>query len=400
MRLCLEELYENTADFRIQEYRNSFIEIGKFFQSVGQNNTEMTASVTSLIYSANAYLKEGYDMTALLEKLEASPFKEMNAEDSDLLQKTWRNNNSTFKPSIFYKYSKMSDERLQKRLDKHAYQLAKLHHGVSQQAEISPQGLKKIRAWKKRIKTYYNFSWLTRLHKRGKGLYDNKADLIQDFVQIEAEVKRLEDVFFARKNELGLVQLERIAAAAEGLDVAEQSRAATMYANRELAVKRGASLPVVSLGWCNLDKVPPKKRMLLMARRRVVEGVLFAPLAVLNVGTALANEIDGAVKEARFNNIHKRTVELTVNAEEKNNTAVFVVFKNQKTVIRANANNLGAYAAGRQFKEDQVKIIGFRIQGKDAELFIEEGPVSKLNGMTATFQKKSMDEIEAVLAEM
>ena len=136
--------------------------------------------------------------------------------------------------------------------------------------------------------------------------------------------------------------------------------------------------------------------MLAMVGRRVVEGVLLAPLAIAQG----VKEIDSAVKAASFKSIQKRTIELTIDAEEKNNTAIFIVFKNQKTVIRANANASGQYDAGRQFKNDQVKIIGLRIQGKDSELFIEEGPVAKLNGIKPTFQKKSMDEIEAVLASM
>jgi hypothetical protein len=377
MRLCLEELYQNTVDFDIKEYEKSFIAIRKFFHSVEQNNTQMAATVNSLIYSTDAYLKEEYDMTALLDQLEASSFEEMNVEDRKLLKKTWKTNYSTFKTKVFYKYSKQSEERLQKRLDKHAYHLAKLYHGTSNDLEICQQDLRKIRIWNKRIKKHYNFRWLTRIDKTGKNLYNSKTDLIQEFVRKEKEVKRLQDVFFERKNELGLVQLERIAATTNEMEQGA-SRADKVYMNRALALQRGTSLPIPSLGWCNLDKFPPPVRLLAQIGR----------------------EISNQIKNAKITNANKRTVEMTINAEDKNNTAVFIVFKNQKTVVRANANSYGGYDAGRQFKNDLIKIIGLRIQGKDSELFIEEGPVAKLNGIQPTFKKASMDEIEAILAKM
>jgi hypothetical protein len=415
MRLCLGELYENTVDFKIKEYETSYRTIHAFFNNVNRNNIKMTAAVSSLVYSTESYLKEGYEMADLLDKLTSSAFQGMNEKDCNLLGKTLGNNPPKFKTKVFYKYSKLNDERLQKRLDKHSYQLAKLYHRTSNDAEISQQDLKKIRTWNKRIKKYYNFRWLTRIDEKGKRLYGNKTDLIQEFVRTEKEVKRLQGLFLERKNELGLIQLERIAEVSNQIegratsraDVAYSNRSNAFYANKELATLRGMSLPIVSLGWSNLDKVPPAPRMLAQVGRRIIDGVVLAPLVIVkgavelvNAGVRLVENIDSAVKEARFNNIQKRTVELTVDTEEKNNTAIFIVFKNQKTVIRAYANTSGGYDAGRQFKNDQVKIIGLRIQGKDSELFIEEGPVAKLNGIKPTFQKKSMDEIEAVLASM
>lgn len=394
MRLCLGELYQNTANFDIKEYEKSFNAIRKFFAGVEKNNTQMAATVNSLRYSTSAYIEQEYDMTALLDQLEASSFEEMAIEDCQQLGKTWKNNYSNFNTKLFYRYSKQKEERLQKRLDKQAYQIAKLYHKTSNDVEISRQDLKKIRTWNKRIKKHYNFRWLTRVHEKGKNLYDNKMELIQVFVRKEKEVQRLQDVFFERKNELGLVQLERIAAATNEIE-GEDSRVDQVYSNRELAFQRGSSLPIASLGWSNIDHMPPKERMLAMTGRRIVEGVLLAPLITQGV-----RAIDAAVKEARFKNLEKRTIELTINAKKQNNTAIFIVFKNQKTVIRANANSSGGYDAGRQFKNDQVKIIGLRIQGKDSELFVEEGPVAKLNGINPTFQKASMDEVEALLAEM
>ncbi len=93
----------------------------------------------------------------------------------------------------------------------------------------------------------------------------------------------------------------------------------------------------------------------------------------------------------------KQNLEILTN--KTRNTVMFLVFEDINSVMRAGVNNSNEGFIAKNIPSNQfVKLIGFRITKSGAEMFVQEGRVAQLNRTKPVFEKKTLQEIENVMA--
>lgn len=376
MRVVLDELYANTAGFDMAAYCEAYYGVGRFVGMLENNTAQMTVTLEYLRMVTEAYVEEGYPMEALLERLNVATLNQLSPVSCKKLIKEWTDARMSCSVSRFYKNKRINEKHLGRKMNRHSNSIARLHHRLPETDLMRPQKLQQIRNWKQKIRSQYNFRWFMRVNRKAKQFLENNQAKIAQFVAMEQQIMALQETFLEQRNELGVLEIERIENKVNELATTNndfQNRLATIYGN---------SMRIGGLGWFNCDRMNFNPRAF---ERQVAQ---------FDRARNRASERLRRQQER----LNKRVMDLEILAESQNNTAVFIVFKGNKSVIRTTPAEKDKFLANDVFKNRQVKIIGVRIKKEGAELFIEEGMVSKLHKVKPVFKEKTMNEVERILA--
>lgn len=232
-------------------------------------------------------------------------------------------------------YKKRGKEK--KKVKAYAAELQQLWAIIKDKKHLTASDLRKIRSKRREIEKQYDFRSLTTIYNQKMAAIKEAQPALKNFLSIE-------DEFLGMKEEYDSFRVQ--------YNLPEPEIQSTTY---QVAYSRYNILKVRDMGWINCDRFIGRG-MKLLAR-------------------------------------------VKINIKPTDNTYVYVVFKDMKSVMPTVFSE-DHFAVMSVPSNAMVQIIGLRKNEDGLELFLEEGTLKKLNGVRPAFEKKTKKELNAILAKL